>query len=207
MAALFGASKKDPVKQAREWKMTIRGEIRNVERQLRELDRADKEAVKNIKAAAKRQDNKSTRILAKELVNLRKVKERLYCGRAHLNSINLLIDSQIANIRVAGCLQQNVAVMEKINETLRLPEFNHTMMTLAREMEKAGLIEEVMADAIDSVTEIDEGEVDAEVEKVMQELAVNFEENAPAIPKSSLVEDNSAKESVLQARMEALGGI
>jgi len=204
--ALWGAKKADPVKQAREFKISIRTEIRNVDRQIRDLDRAEKEAIKNIRAAAKRKDDKSVRILAKEVVNLRQVKERLYCGKAHLNSINLLIDSQIANIRVAGCLQENVAVMEKVNETLRLPELNHTMMTLAREMEKAGLIEEVMSDAIESVIEVDEAEVDAEVEKVMEELAINFEEKAPNIPQTELKQEKE-RDSALESRMAALGGL
>mmetsp|Transcript_20202 Transcript_20202/g.56845 ORF Transcript_20202/g.56845 Transcript_20202/m.56845 type:complete len:215 (+) Transcript_20202:197-841(+) len=210
---LFGGKKQDPVKQAREWKMKIRSEIRVIERHIRDLERAEKETVGYIRDAAKRKDKKSVNILAKELVLARKHKESLYNARSHLIGINTQIQSQIATMRVTGCMQQSAEVMAKMNEVTRVQELNRTMMEMGREMEKAGLIQEMMDEAIEDSFSVDELAVDEAIQQVYDELAIDVDVRTPSVPsgKVEAPEAEGAKEPQLSqqdkdllSRVEAL---
>merc|ERR1712232_736055 len=67
--------------------------------------------------------------------------------------------------------QQRAVVMESLNHLIRLPEMHKLMLNMGKEMEKAGLIEEIMEDMFedmedDSVEEL----ANEEVEKVFLEI-------------------------------------
>lgn len=76
------------------------------------------------------------------------------------------IQMQISTIKVAGCMQKSSEVLASMNKLIKIPELSQACQAMAREMEKAGLIEEMVGDAMDSVDNTDEEEVDTEVQKV-----------------------------------------
>jgi division protein CdvB (Snf7/Vps24/ESCRT-III family) len=65
---------------------------------------------------------------------------------------------------LAGVLQKSTEVMKAMNNLMKLPQLSQTLTTMAREMEKAGLIEEMVEDALDN--EDIEDDVEEEVNKV-----------------------------------------
>lgn len=75
-------------------------------------------------------------------------------------------------VKVAGVMEKSAAVMSAMQQLVRLPEIQATMMQLSKEMTKAGLIEEMMEDSFDNVFESEELDEEAEVEvsKVLMEL-------------------------------------
>jgi len=102
-----------------------------------------------------------------------------------------------------------------MNELVRLPEMQRTMMMLAREMEKAGLIDEIMADTLEMGEEDVEDEADEAVQKVLDELDLDLHEAAPAAPirekAAAAAEEEAAEEekeaeadAALQARLNSL---
>ena len=59
-----------------------------------------------------------------------------------------------------------------MNKLVKLPELQKTMMEMQREMERSGLIEEVVGDALDELDGDDvEEETELQVNKVVEELA------------------------------------
>lgn len=56
------------------------------------------------------------------------------------------------------------------------------MMVMAREMEKAGLIEEIMEETLDDVEEDFDEEAEEQVSAILDELDLNFKESAPNAP-------------------------
>ena len=72
-----------------------------------------------------------------------------------------------ATLRVAGALQQSTEVMKAMQELVKLPDINKTMMDMSREMMKAGIIEEMVEDTMDMLEpeELEE-EAQQEVDKV-----------------------------------------
>ena len=87
-----------------------RREQRNLERQIRENDRLEKVAQKQIREAAKRNDMTSAKTLTKELVHTRKVTSRLWTNKAHMMSMNSQLTEQLGMVKVAGTLKQSTQV-------------------------------------------------------------------------------------------------
>lgn len=146
-------------------------------------------------------DTASVKILAKQLVQSRKAKERLYQSKAQMNSVSMQIQAQYCaspagpqsvgelTLLRAGASPGHSHVQNGGRDAaehggdasdepvrppppsvpalpshrgaprlVRVPEVAATMQALAREMERAGLIEEMMDDAFEEV-EGDEVEV------------------------------------------------
>lgn len=69
-----------------------------------------------------------------------------------------------------------------MNNLIRLPEIGQTMMALQREMVKAGVIEELVDDAMGQDDEELEEEAEEEVEKVLAEITSDLFQGAGAVP-------------------------
>merc|ERR1712100_283409 len=131
--------------------------------------------------------------------------DRLYTSKAHLNSIGMQLQSSLASIRIAGCMQQSAVVMQSMNQLIKLPEMHKIMLAMGREMEKAGLIEELMEDMFDDME--DEGIEEAaneEVEKVFLEVTQGILEHGGRVgSKLEAKEDQQNKEAIdMLSRLE-----
>ena len=62
--------------QVREWTRKLRHEMRGIDRSIRSIDFEERKVVAEIKAAAKRNDVQSCKVLAKEVVRSRNAKTR-----------------------------------------------------------------------------------------------------------------------------------
>ena len=92
-------------------------------------------------------------------------------AKTQISSISMQLQTQAAMVRAAGCMKKSTEVMATMNKLVKLPELQKTMMEMQREMERAGLIEEMVGDAMDSLDGDDvEEETALEVDKVVQEL-------------------------------------
>lgn len=173
MLASLGLGKKpvDPAEQLREWKRGITREVRHLERDIKALEREEQKSQKECQQLAKK-DKKAAMIVAKSIVQARRAKEKMYMTRASMNTMVMQINSQAAMVKAAGCLEKSTVVMTSLNEMMRVGKLSDEMRKLAREMEKAGFIEEVMNEGLEDVfgdSELDT-EADAEVNKVMDEI-------------------------------------
>lgn len=184
MEKVLGAfkSKATPQEQLREWQRTLRQQSRGIDRQVRAIQREEKNVQKSIKEAAKRNDMKSAKSLARELVHSRKAVGRLHENRAQLNSISMHLGESVATARAVGQLQKSTEVMKLVNNLMKAPEVAATMQELSKEMMKAGVIEEMVNDGLDSALDNEdmEEETEEEVNTVLEELAVETLTQLPA---------------------------
>lgn len=174
--------KPDPKELVRKWQADLRTEQRKIDRQIRDIQFEEKKVHKAIKDAAKRNDMATCKVLAKEIIHSRKAVSRLYVNKAQMISIGNALTEQLAMLRVSGSLQKSGEVMKLVNDTIKLPEMQRTMFEMSKEMAKAGLIDEMMNDALDSALDNEdiEEETDAEVEKVLLEVAGETMAQLPA---------------------------
>ncbi|KAK1571050.1 hypothetical protein Q3G72_011173 [Acer saccharum] len=165
--------KVNPQQQLRDWQRKLRQECRNVERQIRDIQREEKSVQKAIKDAAKRNDMVSAKALAKEVLMSRKAVNRLYENKAQLNSISMHLGESVAISRTVGHLSKSAEVMKLVNDLMKAPEMAATMQEFSKEMTKAGVIEEMVNDSLDTALDSDdiEEEIEEEVDRVLTELA------------------------------------
>lgn len=240
----------DPKDLVRKWQADLRGEQRGLERQIRDLQREEKAAAKNVRDAAKRGDVAGARTLAKEIVRTRRVTTQLYTNKvgwrrggeargrlvraergrrdraadrpptpfavqAHLIDMNARLAEQLGVVKVAGTLQKSGEVMKLVNRLATVPALAKTVQAMGREMVKAGVIEDMVADAVDGALDdvgVDD-EADVEVDKILTEVAgadlAGLAASAAPVTKVKAAaaaegEESEGEMDELKARLEAV---
>lgn len=194
MWSFFGSKKDEPPPlspeqqqkdNVRKWQSELRGEMRTLDRQVRELERQDTTTKREMQAAAKKGDKIVMRSLAMNYVRSQKTKERLATMKANLNSISMQLSTQSTMSRVAGVMGKSTGIMKAMNEIIKAPELASTMRSMQMEMSRAGIIEEMMDDAFAAVEPEDlDAEADEEVEKLMADITQSVLSSAPSAPRA-----------------------
>jgi charged multivesicular body protein 3 len=199
----------DPQEQARQWKLKLRGEERALDRQVRAIQLEEQKVTRSLKEAAKKNDQQVVRIFAKELVRSRKAKARIHTTKAQIRSIGLQLEQTQMQAKVMGAIQKNAEIMAVMNQLVNVQEVRETMMALSKEMMKAGLIDEMVAETMESLDDEDvEEAADAEVAKVIDEVLgsrlTGASVGAGRLPQQVAVPPPEEEEDDLEARFNQL---
>jgi len=171
---------------------------------------------RSLRDAAKKGDKAVCTVLAKEVVHSRKAISRIYTTKAQINSVQLQMKQQLAQIRVAGAMSQSTEVMQAMQQLVRLPEVAKTMQEMSKEMMKAGILEEMMEDTFENLEDQDELEEAAqeEVDKVLWDITKGELGRAPdavavslpAAEPAAAAQQSDGEEELeeMQERLEAL---
>ncbi|CBF71739.1 hypothetical protein AN6920.2 [Aspergillus nidulans FGSC A4] len=221
-AVFFGP---DPQTQMRKCNQLIRANTRQLDRdiaQLKALDGKTRQTIVNASKRAQRnparakQANLEAKMLARELVRVRRQTTRLTTSRAQLQSVQMQVNEAFAVRKIQGSLQKSTGIMKDVNTLIRLPQLSATMHQLATELVRAGIIEEMVDDAIpnNELLEDEEAEADEEVDKILQEILQGklsqVDEVKPERPleepqqAEEEFEDQEAALAQMRGRLEAL---
>lgn len=178
---LFGAGNSKAAQEQsskdclRDWQHSLRSEARSIERSIKKIEQEEGKIKKDIKAIAKNGgDPKSIELLAKSLVRSNKAKARLYTARSTMQATSAELASVVASMRLADTIKTSVVVMRQMNTLVNIPELTETMSSMRKEMMHAGLVDEMMDEAMEDMDGPDmEEEAQAEVDKVLDELAID----------------------------------
>ncbi|KAI9199475.1 Snf7-domain-containing protein [Polychytrium aggregatum] len=212
VAEYLGLKRVTPEEQVKRWRQSIRGQERELDKQIRNIEAQEVKVKRSIKDAAKRNDRASCKLLAKEIVRSRKAKDRLHTSKAQLNSMVMQLQQQLAAVRLAGSLQKSTEVMKLMNRLIKLPELSKDMQQLQMEMTKAGVIEEMLDDTLEMDEEEIEDEAEEEVNKVLFELTDGRLGEAGAVGAELAAEEPAAVEETdeaesMAARLQALRAV
>ncbi|KAF8930067.1 Snf7-domain-containing protein [Dissophora ornata] len=201
--------KKTPEEMVRKWRRDISGQQRALEKQKRGIETEEAKAKLTIKQMAKKGDIKTCRILAKELVRSRRQKDRIVTSKAQLNSISMQLQYQLSTLKIAGTLQKSTEVMGMVNSLVRLPEISMQMQEMSREMMKAGIIDEMVQDTMESMDDDEiEEEAEEEVNKVLFQITDGLLGETPVaggtLPAEAEEEEEEPALDDMQRRLEAL---
>jgi len=74
--------------------------------------------------------------------------------------------------KIEGSIKASTGIMKNVNALVRLPELTGTMRELSQELVKAGIIEEMVGDALpdSELLEGEDEEAEMEVDKVLSEV-------------------------------------
>jgi charged multivesicular body protein 3 len=167
--------------QMRKCNTLIRQNTRQLDRDIAQLKALDSKTRQLIVSASRRaqkspsqatQATAETKTFARELLRIRKQNQRLTTSRAQLQSVQMQVNEAFSVRKIQGSLQKSTSIMKDVNTLVRLPELSGTMHRLSTELVRAGIIEEVVDDALpnDELLDDELEEADAEVDKVLQEV-------------------------------------
>lgn len=203
----------------------IRSNTRKLDRDISQL-RALESKTKNLILAANKRGQrnpnqaksaaKESRTFAKELIKQRKQSARLATSRAQLQSVSMQVNEAFSVRKIQGSLKTSTEIMKDVNTLVKLPELTGTMRELSQELVKAGIIEEMVEDALpdSELMEGEDDEAEAEVDKVLGEilkdrLPAEKVSQQPIAPEPAPVaeDDDEDQEELLdqmRGRLEAL---
>ena len=171
---------------------------------LPEIQREEQKVKGEVKKAAKRGDQDVAKTLAREIVRSRKACNRLHVSKTQLNSVMMQMEQQLAQQKMLGTMQKSAVVMGAMNKLVKVGAIAEVMQNMQKEMCKAGIIEEMVDDAMSSLEgEDEEDAADAEVEQVMQELNAETMGSASSAPSKAPVQAQAAADDEEDAEAEA----
>lgn len=184
-----------------------------MDRDIAAMRTQEKKALAECKKYVKMKEVGAAKIIAKQVAQTRKMIERQYLAKAQLNSVAMEIQSSISMMKVKGCVSKSVTVLQTMNNLVKLPELRETMTEMAREMEKAGLMDEMLDDAFEMVEPAGlEGEAEQEVNQIIEELtaaalapAADAPSKKPAAVAAPCEEPQvAAEDDALDAELQAM---
>lgn len=81
--------------QVKQWTTELRGQVRDMDRQIRHLERDEEKIKREIKAMAKRGEMSVVKMAAKNIIVIRKSEERLHITKAQLNSVMMTLQTDL----------------------------------------------------------------------------------------------------------------
>jgi len=201
---MFGGKKVDPVDQAKQWKKEIQKQVRHMDRDIQNIKRSEQRSLNECKALAKKNRLGAVKILAKEIANTRKTIERMHMAKAQLNSVSSTLQTSISMLKMQGVMSKSAEVMTAMNKLVNVKEIAETMGTMAREMEKAGYVEEIIGETMESVgPEGLDAEADAEADRIVAEITGGVLSSATAAPTAAVKTAATAEPVAAAAEEEA----
>lgn len=203
----------------------IRSNTRQLDRDianLKTLENKTRQLIVNASRRAQRNPSQAkqataeTKTYARELLRIRRQNTRLNTSRAQLQSVQMQVNEAFSVRKIQGSLQKSAGIMKDVNMLVRMPELNATMRQLSTELVRAGIIEEVVDDALpnDELLEDELDEAESEVDKILQEvLQGKLSKVEPIRPEKPLEETPTAEEEFddqeatleqMRGRLEAL---
>jgi len=96
------------------------------------------------------------------------------------------VNEAFALRKIEGSIKASVGIMKDVNTLIRLPELAGTMQELSVELMKAGIIEEMVGEALpvdpEGMFEDEEEEAEGEVDKVLGEILKGKMEKTGELP-------------------------
>lgn len=176
--------------QVRKCNALIRSNMRKLDRDMATVRQVEAKTKNLIVQADRRSQRDPSRAkqaqkevcdFARELVRARRASARLVTSKAQLSSVQMQVNEAFAVRKIEGSIRASVGVMRDVNSLIRLPELSGTMRELSVELMKAGIIEDMVDDAL-----LDDAEAEAEVDKVLGEILKDRKE--PSLPAAPLPE-------------------
>ncbi|KAK8798553.1 hypothetical protein WA538_003227, partial [Blastocystis sp. DL] len=169
-SGLFGPKdKRTPEEKYADMKKDIRANVREIDRQIRKLERELKKSEDDIKRSAK--NGSSLAVLkakCKSRVMLQNAINRLQGVRTNVESLLTNVILQKAQILQMEAMKKGSISMKLINDGMDADGMRQVVADFQKEMMKNEINTGMIDDAF---TEPDSGEVDAEVDKALFEVA------------------------------------
>lgn len=210
-------SAKDAAKSAKkDTKREVRSSQREMEREIRELEREEKKIMLEIKQRAKQpgvkgMNDAALKSMAKNLVQVRNQKNKLYASKAHLSSVGMQATSMATQVAATVAIGNVTGAMSKANNAIDAKEMHKIMAEFQRQNEVMEVRQELMDDALTDAFDADglEAEADEVTGQVLAELGIELDQQLVGLsaPSSTPADAVAEEEDVipdLKARLDAL---
>lgn len=192
----------------------LRGTQRQITRDRTALERQEKQLEAEIKKMAKSGNRDACKILAKQLVQLRKQKNRTYAVSSKVTSMSTQTKLMNSQMKMAGAMSSTAKTMQAVNKKMDPQKTLKTMQDFQKENMKMGMTEDLINDTLDECFDEsgDEEETQGIVDQVLDEIGIEISgkmARTPAAGKSVPSAASSSKATMsddeIERQLRALG--
>lgn len=171
--------------------------VRELDREKTGLEREEKRLTMEIKKAARENQMKSVKIMAKDLVRTRQHIAKFIEMRSHLQGVGLKLQTVKSHEAMASAMQNTAKAMAKMNKAVNMKTITKMLADFERENARTEMMQEVMGDAIDDAMADDgaEEEEDRVVSQVLDEIGISFGEELPQASQMGTLQSASHSQS------------
>jgi len=207
-----------PQERLRKHQRALEKTQRELDRERVKLENQEKRLVQDIKKSAKNGQMGACKIQAKDLVRTRRYIQKFYQMRTQLQAISLRIQTVRSNEQMMQSMKGATSLLGSMNRSMNLPALQRIALEFERENDIMDQRQEMMDDAIDDVTGLeDEEEGEEVVKEVLDEIGVDLGQamgETPSGLQKNAVADGRVAEAIggggdagdddLQARLDSL---
>ena len=164
-----------PAERLRKHQRALEKTQRELDRERIKLENQEKKLVADIKKSAKNGQIGACKIQAKDLVRTRRYITKFYQMRTQLQAISLRIQTVRSNEQMMQSMKGATSLLGSMNRQMNLPALQRIAMEFERENDIMDQRQEMMDDAIDESTGIeDEEEGEEVVNQILDEIGVDL---------------------------------
>merc|ERR1712126_802082 len=183
----------------RQQKRELNKTNRELERDKRALERQEKQLEMEIKKMAKQGNKQACSTLAKQLIQVRKQKNRNMTS-SKVTGVGHQITAMNANVKMASSMGAATKAMGTMNKQVNPMALQQTLKEFEQESAKMDMADEMMGDTLDDLFDAsgDEEEQDAIVNQVLDEIGIEVTgklTDAPAPSSSKLPQAGASSSS------------
>ncbi|KAI8436684.1 hypothetical protein MSG28_010172 [Choristoneura fumiferana] len=195
--------------QQRQNDRELRKAGRELDRDKAALEREEKKLEMEIKKMASQGNNEGCKILAKQLVQLRKQKTRIYAANSKISSVQMSNKAMGANIAIAGAMGTTAKTMGNMNKVMNPHQIAKDMDAFKQANAKLDMTDEMISDTLDDIMDEsgDEEETEGIVNKVLDEIGIEISgkmAHAPSVAGNRLGESTTTADKDIMAQLAKL---
>ena len=153
-------------------KTELRQSVRQIDREIFATDRLIKTAQRDVENKIKEGANKKViKMYAKNAIQAQKTKEKHMVTKNKIKGVEYSLNQMIMNIKMTKVMGKATGVMKNINGLAKIPEISKTIMNVQMQMEKHGIINEMIEEGME---DLDDDDID--VDDRVDELIDNIED-------------------------------
>eukprot|EP00049_Salpingoeca_infusionum_P016991 m.351408 g.351408 ORF g.351408 m.351408 type:complete len:209 (-) comp16241_c0_seq1:1800-2426(-) len=207
---MWGRKKVDPKEAMKQHKRELQRTERGMDREAAKLQREEAKLEAQIKAAAKKGDKQMATLLAKQLIQMRKARERQVKAKSQVTGVRLNASTMQATHTMAQSIGSASKVMGKMNAQMDPAKTAAVMQGFQQEMAKMDMGQEMMDDAFEGLMEDSdvEEESNAILDEVLTGINMGVASQAGTVPSAAPQVASGAavsEEDQLMARLAQLG--
>ena len=164
-----------PAERLRKHQRALEKTQRELDRERTKLENQEKKLVQEIKKNAKNGQMGAVKVQAKDLVRTRRYIQKFYQMRTQLQAISLRIQTVRSNEQMMQSMKGATKLLGSMNKQMNLPALQRIAIEFEKENDIMDQRQEMMDDAIDDVTGLeDEEEGEEVVNQVLDEIGVDL---------------------------------
>ncbi|KAJ5432922.1 DOA4-independent degradation protein 4 [Penicillium daleae] len=197
-----------PAERLRKHQRALDRTQRELDRERTKLENQEKKLVQDIKKSAKNGQIGACKIQAKDLVRTRRYIQKFYQMRTQLQAISLRIQTVRSNEQMMQSMKGATMLLGSMNRQMNLPALQRITMEFERENEIMDERQEMMDDAIDEATGMEDDEAEGEdiVREVLDGLGVDLSQALGETPSGEIHQESTGGTRVAQAIGGGTGG-